>query len=813
MEVTGAGFPGISQSQVDGLQVRYGKNTLIEREQQSAFATFLQEFKSPLIIILLVAACIALLTGATMSGILIMTIVIISSVLDFVVSYKSQKAAETLAARVSPKVRVIRDGTVSSIESKELVPGDMVMLAAGNVVPADGVMVESCQLFTNESSLTGESLPIEKPVTFEVYMGSGVVSGEGVMQVTQTGRHTKFADIVSLLSVKETSSEFEKGIKSFSLLITRIVLVLTICIFIVNVVFKHDIVSSLTFSLALAVGITPELLPMIIAVNLSWASIRMSKKGVIVKKLSAIENFGSMDILCTDKTGTLTEDRISVVKYVNIDGHQSEEVIESAYLTSSMRGGVRTPLDEAIVQYQAFPVTHYKKRDELPFDFERRRDSLVVSLPNGTDMLITKGAPEGVMDASTMAPEQRAKAMALFESLSSEGYRVLAVARRIFQTPQESYSSHDETGLVFSGFIAFIDPPKASVKAVLDELCHKSIVIKIVTGDHKLVAEKIVREVGIISLGTLDASEVDVLTDTELALRAEQTTIFARVTPVQKNRIIKALQSRGHVVGYMGDGINDAPALKTADVGISVENATDVAKESADIVLLTKDLGQLVSGVVEGRRTFANTMKYISMAISSNFGNMISMTVASVVLPFLPMLPAQILLNNLLYETSQLGLMADNVDPEVLERPTPWNIGHIKRFMFVFGLISSVFDFVTFYVLFRVFHLSGAGFQTGWFIQSFLSQVFVIFLIRSARSVWRARKPHIAVVVSAVVMTGIAWGVALTFIGTTFGFTPLPLMVVLSLVGITLCYFLTVEIAKHFFYRTKNRPALSAQAC
>ena len=572
-----------------------------------------------------------------------------------------------------------------------------------------------------------------------------------------------------------------------------------------NAYARHDILSSLIFSLAIAVGITPELLPMIIAVNLSRASMRMAKRGVIVKKLSAIENFGGMDILCTDKTGTLTEDQIALVKYVDIAGAQSNTVLEAAYINSALRTGTKGPLDAAIVAYQhfeaGFAIDDYTKINEIPFDFERRRDSLVVSKKGDGYTLITKGAPEEVMNVSTMTADEKASAKALFESLSSDGYRVIAVATGHFETAKDDYTKDDERDLVFAGFIAFIDPPKQNVRAVLESLEQKSIAIKIVTGDHRLVAEKIVRDVGLVSLGTLDGGEIDTLTDDGLRLKIETTTIFSRVTPIQKNRIIMALQAAGHTVGYMGDGINDAPALRTADVGISVDNATDVAKESADIVLLTKDLQQLVDGVVEGRRTFANTMKYITMAVSSNFGNMISMTAASVVLPFLPMLSTQILLNNLLYETSQLATIADTVDDDILNKPNPWNIALIKRFMLVFGLLSSAFDFLTFFVLLHVFHLAGGGFQTAWFLESFLTQTLVIFFIRSTKHFWQAKKPHLWLVISAFLATIVAWGIALTSIGKLFGFTVVPPALFGVIITIAVGYFIAIEITKSFFYR------------
>jgi Mg2+-importing ATPase len=793
-----ASYPGLTSEQVLTIRKQSGSNLLSTQRKQSALFTFLQEFKNPLILVLLAAAIIALATGSTVSGFLIIAIVIVSSVLDFGISYRSQKAALALANRVSPKAHVIRDGKDTTIAHEELVPGDIVVLDAGNIIPADGVIKDSSTLYLNESALTGESLPVMKQTGESVYMGSGVVSGQGVVEVVTIGRNTKFAGIALLLTEKEQPSEFERGIKSFSLLLTRVIVILVVIIFLINAYLKQDVASSLIFSLALAVGLAPDLLPVIIAVNLSRASIRMSKKGVIVKKLSAIENFGSMDILCTDKTGTLTEDKIVVVKYLNTDGMTSESVLEAAYVSSMLKGTAQTPLDHAIIEHERFSIDAYKKIHEIPFDFERRRDTMVVAKGEGDVLLISKGAPEAILSACTSGDTTRTHEQ--FEALSREGYRVIAVATRTMAC-QSSYSADDECDFTFQGFIAFIDPPKAGIKEVLDDLCKKSIEVKVITGDHRLVAEHIVREVGLFSKGTLDAGEIDKLSDDALGARMDAVTIFSRVTPIQKNRIIKALQARGHTVGYMGDGINDAPALRSADVGISVDNALDVAKESADIVLTTKDLNYLLQGVKEGRRTFANTQKYIGMAVSSNFGNMISMTGASLFLPFLPMLPAQILLNNLLYETTQTALIADHVDEHALSRPSPWNMKALTRFMIVFGILSSLFDFLIFFILYRIYGMNESGFQTAWFMQSFFSQVCAVFFIRTAYAVWKARRPHHLVIIAAITATVIAWTIALSKMGQSFGFSVIPGYVIGSIVGITLVYFASIEVVKFFFYR------------
>ncbi|MEI8061801.1 MAG: magnesium-translocating P-type ATPase [bacterium] len=779
---------------------KYGLNTFTERHHQSAVFAFLEEFKNPLVIMLLCASAISFFSGSYVSSVLIVSIIIISSVINFFVSYKSQKSAEKLASQIQPKAWVMRDGQQNQIETEYLVPGDIVNLEAGNIIPADGKVLEASDFFVNESSLTGESFPIEKPEASQVFLGSGVVTGRSVIEVINTGGKTKFYNIVALLSKKEQPNEFERGIKNFSVLITKLVIAMTIFVFLINAVLKHDIFESLIFSLALAVGLTPELLPMIIALNVSKASIKMSKMGVIVKKLSSIESFGSMDILCTDKTGTLTEDRIALVRCVDINNADSEEVFKMAYLTSHFHTGTKSPLDIAIIQYRELHDEQYTKFDEIPFDFERRRNSIVVQFGN-KHILISKGAPEQMLEITTLNNEDKNRALSLFNELSTSGYRVLAVATKEITQQRERYNRDDEENLEFKGFIAFIDPPKQDVKEVLDELVQRGISIKIITGDHGIIAEKVAREVGFTSIKMLESADIDNFSDAELSLRAEETNIFARVTPLQKNRIIEALKSRGHVVGYMGDGINDAPSLRTADVGISVDNAIDVAKEAADIILVSKSLKHLVNGVVEGRRTFANTTKYITMSISSNFGNMFSMTGASIFLPFLPMLPAQLLLNNFLYESSQFALTFDNVEEEVLNKPKPWDLRFIKKFMLVFGSISSIFDFVTFFMLYKLFALTGSSFQTGWFIESFATQTLVIFIIRTRKSIFKGKWAHPIVTIASIGAVIVAWYIALTSIGHVFGFIAIPYVYVMAIALIAMTYLLSVEIAKKYFYK------------
>jgi Mg2+-importing ATPase len=697
-------------------------------------------------------------------------------------------------------VSVYRDNTKVSLPAEDLVPGDVVVLEAGNVIPADGIIREAKDFFINESSLTGESFPQEKVPGSEVFMGTGVVTGNAYMDVTHIGQATKYYAIVSKLSNISSFTDFEIGIKKFSLLITKIAVLMGLAIFLVNFLLKDDLLTAILFATAVSVGITPELLPMIISVNVSRASVRMSRKGVLVKNVSAVQNFGSMDILCTDKTGTLTEDKITVVKYLSLDGRDSESVLELAYITSLFHTGHRGSLDEAIAEVKKFDINEYEKIDEIPFDFERKRDGMVVSR-SGERTLIAKGAPENIFSVCKFSKSSLEDAHKLFESLSLDGYRVLAIASRKITENKEVYLPEEESDMDFEGFIAFIDPPKKDVKKFLDELVKKGITIKIITGDHLLVAEKVAKDVGFDYISSLDGPFIEKLSDGELKKYLDKTNIFSRVIPEQKDRIIKLLRELGHVVGYMGDGINDATALKEADIGISVSNAVDVAKESADIVLSHKSFKELIDGVIEGRKTFTNTIKYISMSISSNFGNMFSMTGASFIFKFLPMLPSQVLLNNLLYDSSQMSIPFDNVEEDILDKPRPWDIKFIKHFMIVFGLTSSIFDFMTFFILYKVFSLSGSSFQTGWFIQSFATQTLVIFIIRSPKLFFKAKPASLLVKVVALVSIAFAWSIALSSLGSLFGFVSLSLPIIIAIVFIIIVYLATIEFIKYFFYR------------
>lgn len=787
---------------------RYGYNTTSDKKRLSPMAAYLLRFRNPLSVILLLAAVSSFFLGEYASGLIIFCIVIISTTLDFVNTYRSEKAAAALQRSVRVNAQVLRDHKIKSIPLANIVPGDVVSLQAGSIIPADGVVLNSTDLTIDESALTGETFPVYKPIDGQVYMGSSAVSGSGTMLVTATGHQTEFARIASNLN-QDTPTEFDLEIARFSMLIARITFGLVIFILAVNLLFRRDAIDALLFALALAVGLTPELLPLIITINLTKGSLRMAKKGVIIKKLSAIQNFGSMDVLCTDKTGTLTQNQIAVARTQDINLTESRRVLDLAAAVCQYSTSYENPLDQAILKFQKYNFRRFRKVQEIPFDFMRKRESVVV-VEDGQTVLISKGAADAMMSAlgsyrdangtaKRMTVGAAAKLRQAYADLSSEGYRVLAVASRPV-SHQDKYTKDDEADLTFEGYIAFIDPPKASAKKSLDRLAQHNIEVKIITGDDPLVAQKVASDLQINVKGVMTGDQIAKLNKLQLARKVDQISIFARVNPSQKLAVIEALRHRGHVVGYMGDGINDAPSLRTADVGISVNNAVDVAKDTADVILMGQSLAYLNDGVIEGRRTFANTMKYLKMALSSNFGNMFSMAGSSLLLPFLPMTAPQILLNNLLYDTSQFALPSDNVDDEQLTRPHRMDMAAIKKFMWVFGSLSSLFDFITFGVLMLVFHTGASQFQTGWFIESLLTQTLVVFIFRTRRFALASR-PSKGLMLSIAAIVIIAGSIALSSLGQYLGFTPLPLEQLTAIALITICYLTTAEIIKHAFNR------------
>jgi P-type Mg2+ transporter len=801
---------------------KYGENVLVKGKKFNVLKEFFSKFKSPLIILLFVAASISAYFGQVLNAGIIFFMIMSSAVLDFFEEHNAGQAVKKLLETVKTTAMVMRAGKEREVNAAQIFPGDIIVLNSGDLVPADARVIFAKDFFVNQSALTGESIPGEKNEQLPeaggtladldniVFAGTNVVSGSCRAAVINTGGRTEFGKIALSLARPEEKSEFEEGIAHFGFFIMKVIFFLVLFIFLFNAIFHHKVLESFLFAVAIAVGVTPELLPMIMSITMARGSIKMAKKGAIVRKLSAIPNFGGMDILCTDKTGTLTEGKISLVKYVDSSGNNSEKVLLYAYLNSFYQTGIENPLDKAVMEYKKIDIGRFAKIDEIPYDFVRKRMSVVVQKAKER-LLITKGAPEEVFSCCSafsfngethpFSPAERAKANKYYEDLSAEGYRVLALAVKKVDVGKKIYEKDEEFNLEFYGFIAFLDPPKAGLKDVLAELENSGIEIKLITGDNEFIAQKVCGEIGLPVKGLILGREVDALTDDALRRRVERTTIFARFSPEQKNRIILSLRANKHIVGYMGDGINDAPSLKTADVGISVSNAVDVAKESADIVLVRKSLRVLRDGVLEGRKVFGNTMKYIMMGLSSNFGNMFSAAGAVIFLPFLPMLPVQILLNNFLYDVSQLTIPTDNVDNDWVIKARRWNMKFIRKFMLFIGPISSIFDFSTFFLFFFVFKSPAGVFQTAWFLESLATQTLVIHIIRTKKIPFLQSRPSLPLVLSTFSIIAFAWLLPLTPIGEFFGLVALPPYMLLAIVGIVAVYLLLVEFGKRIFYR------------
>ena len=841
MSRIGTSTKGLSSEEAELRINVYGTNELAQKRKRSAIVSFLLHFKSPLIIILLAASIFAGATGDIPDFSIIFVIVLISVGIDHYQESKAENAAEMLKEKVSTTATVIRDNTKKELKLSQIVPGDITYLSAGDIAPADARIISAKDLFINQSALTGESFPVEKtPNKLEsinlqsgsitewnnyLFMGTSVVSGTATAVVVKTGGSTEYGKIAKKLVTKPPETEFERGVKGFSYLIMQVTFVLIIFVFIVLALFHRGIIESLLFAAALAVGLTPELLPMIITMNLSKGAVNMSKKGVIVKHLPSIENFGSMNVLCTDKTGTLTENKISLVMHVDTEGKDDDKVLLYSYLNSFYQTGLKSPLDDAIQVHKEINMEGYQKIDEVPFDFVRRRVSVVVE-KDRQRFFIAKGAPEEILKVSSyyefggllydISEEARKKIERKYFDLSAEGLRVLGVAYKKLKEEKSVYSVNDETEMVFLGFIAFLDPPKQTAKESIGLLAKEGIELKILTGDNELVTRKVCEQLGFEIKGVVLGGEIAQMQDDALARVVEEANVFARVTPVQKDRIINLLKDNGHVVGYMGDGINDAPSLRTSDVGVSVNNAVDVAKESADIILLENDLTVLAQGVIEGRKTFGNTMKYVMMGISSNFGNMFSVAGAALFLPFLPMLSIQILLNNLLYTLSQTTIATDNIDEEYLERPKRWDISFIRNFMAVEGPISSIFDYSTFFIMVFIFGIplgaSATGaplatlfqqsqFQTAWFVESLCTQTLVVFVIRTRQSPFWKSKPGKYLVISCLSVVAAALIIPYTLLGPVFKFAPPPPLFYVALVLMIITYLFLAEVVKKWFYK------------
>jgi len=813
---------GLSAAEARERLVQFGPNELISARRLTKLRQFLSFFSNPLVIILLIASVISAFVGEPVDAAIIALVVLLSVALNFIQTSRSQRAAERLRAQVAPIARALRDGKWTEILRREIVPGDVIQLSAGDLVPADALLLDACDLHVNQAALTGESLPVEKDAgtsaasdessTYprdKVFLGSSIVSGAATATVTATGADTAFGDIAARLSERPPETEFERGTRQFGMLITKTVFLLILFVLLVNIVLRRDPFESVLFALALAVGLTPEFLPMITTVTLGQGAVRMARRKVIVKHLAAIQNFGSMDVLCSDKTGTLTSGETALEEHYDPLGNPAERVFRFAYLNSFHETGIKNPLDVAIIKHAAVSVEGGRKLDEIPFDFERRRLSIVVE-DGGERLMITKGAPESVLSCCTqyetggrrlpLDEAARASCDATWSNLSQQGYRVLAVAFKPAPPEQQVWRAGDEREMTLAGFLTFSDPPLLDAGATIEALRRDGVKVKILTGDNELIARHVCSQVGLNAERVISGEEIDRLTPSALAHVAEKHTVFARVTPAQKHRIILALKGRSHVVGFLGDGINDAPSLHAADVGISVQNAVDVAKDAAEIILLERDLGVLHEGIIEGRKAFGNVMKYLLMGTSSNFGNMFSMAGASAFLPFLPMLPTQILLNNFLYDLAQVTIPTDNVDRTYIRKPRRWNIKMIRDFMIYIGPISSIYDFLTFFVLLKFFQATEEFFHTGWFVESLATQTLVIFIIRTAGSPLRSR-PSRPLTITTLLVIGIGMALPFTPPGRLLGFTPAPLSYFVFLFAATGTYLLLVELVKRRLMR------------
>jgi Mg2+-importing ATPase len=805
----------------------HGANSLAEQTQQTAARLLLHQFASPLVLILVFGAVISLIVQDWMDAALILAIVLGSAMLGFIQEYRASSAVAELRRRLALTVQALRDGALRTVPAATLVPGDVIQLAAGNLVPADGVVLEARDFLVTEASLTGESFPVEKqpgllpPTTLLagrtncVFLGTSVRSGTATVLVARTARDTAFGAIAARLRERAPETEFARGVRQFGYLLVRVMVVMVVFVLSVNHLLGRPAIESLLYAVALAVGISPELLPAIVSVTLSHGARAMAHRGVIVRHLEAIENLGSMDVLCTDKTGTLTEGVIVLNTTVDPAGRESAAVRRLAYLNAALETGIENPLDAAIVAAgvrEGLGTAGWRKIDEIPYDFLRKRLTIVAAREENTTehWIVTKGAYDQVLEVcATLDREgvelpldeaQREQLDDYYRRMGTEGFRVLALATKRV-TAKSRYARADEEGMCLAGFLLFFDPPKADARQTIRDLAALGIRVKVISGDNRYVTAHVATVIGLDPHSLLSGEEIAGLRDEALWQRAERTDLFVEVDPQQKERIVRALQRTGHAVGYIGDGINDAPALHAADVGISVEGAVDVARESADVVLLRSDLDVLRLGVQDGRRTFANTLKYISITTSANFGNMVSMALATPLLPFLPLAAKQILLNNFLSDLPSIAISTDNVDSERTTTAQRWQVGGVRRFMVVFGLISSLFDALTFLVLLAFFGANETTFQTAWFVVSLLTELMVVLVLRTQRPAWRSTPGRLLLWTTVAVG---ALALAIPYLGpfaTAFDFMPLSWQLMGALVLIVMGYVLSTELAKHRFFR------------
>jgi Mg2+-importing ATPase len=812
----GSGSNGLSEIDAARRLAIFGSNRVEASQTRSILRKLIHRILNPLVAMLLVAAAVSGLSGDLGSFAIIAAVLSLSLTLDIVQEHRAELTAEALRDSVAIEADVVRDGAEISIPVKALVPGDIVKLRTGDLIPADGIVLESRELQVNEALMTGEPFPAFKTdapcsskspaeATNALFAGTSTVGGSGKMLIVETGSRTRFGAIAAALAANAPPTALETGVRRLGLLILRLTLFLTLFVLLAHLVAQRPAMESFLFAVALAVGLTPELLPMVMTVTLARGALRMASRKVIVKRLSSIHDLGAMDTLCVDKTGTLTEAKITLAAHIDCEGRDSNRALKLARMNSAFQAGVRSPLDDAILAASSDGIDVWGRVAEVPFDFERRCLS-VLAAAGQEQILITKGAPESVLArcvaveidglAHPLDDAWQQKLIALQDGYAHDGFRLLAIATRSIAPNQKTVAVDDEVDLTLIGFCVFADPPKQDAAAAITSLTSLGVRIKILSGDHAAVVSHVAGSVGLPSDRIMTGGEISELTDAALAAQIDDVDLFARIDPDQKRRIITALRRRNHVVGFMGDGVNDAPAIHTAHVGISVTGATEVARAAADMILLAPDLSVLAAGVREGRRTFANILKYVRMGTSSNFGNMLSMALASIVLPFLPLLPLQILLNNLLYDLSEVGIPFDEVDQEDVERPQAWDMRGILRFTILMGAVSSVFDAVTFLVLLKVFHADAMLFQTGWFVESIATQILVIFLIRSRRMPWRANRPHPLLIATSLGALGAGVAIALGPWGRLFGFTTPSAALIAIVITITMTYLTAAEVAK-----------------
>ncbi|MBL7187526.1 MAG: magnesium-translocating P-type ATPase [Phycisphaerae bacterium] len=811
---------GLNTEECVRRQTRYGHNALAPAERAEALRVLLKQFKSPLILILIITAILSFVLHDPTNAVIILVIILVSGGLSFWQEYRASSAVKGLLQMLRPKTRVIRDNNEKEIPTSEIVPGDVVLLSAGDSIPADCVVLEAKDLYVNESSLTGETYPAYKsPGAVEadtplskrtnmLFTGTNVASGEATALVFQIGKQTEFGKLAEHLKMGHPETEFEHGLRRFGYFLMEVTLFLVVIIFAINVYLDRPVIEAFLFSLALAVGLTPQLLPSIVSVNLAHGAREMARNKVIVRHLPSIENFGSMNVLCCDKTGTLTEGVVELNSYLNVDGQQDEKVLFYAYLNSSFERGFVNPIDKAIRRHRQLALDGYRKLDEVPYDFLRKRLSVLVAGDQGS-LMVTKGAVGTVLGICSKAKRSESSLVDMeavseqvlerFNGLSADGFRCLAVAYKRLDK-QLSINIADEADMTFLGLITFFDPPKLGVADTIRHLKEIGVSLKVITGDNSQVAAYVGGQLGLSAGNMITGSQLRQLNDEALVRRVNDVDIFAEIEPNQKERVVLSLRKAGNVTGFMGDGINDASALHAADVGISVDQAVQVAKEAADIVLLKKDLAVLLDGVRLGRVTFANTLKYVFMATSANFGNMFSMAGASLFLPFLPLLPKQILFTNLLTDLPEMAIATDSVDPETTDRPRRWDMVLIRRFMLVFGLLSSVFDFMTFACLLLLLRVTQEQFRTGWFVESVVSATLIVLVVRTRRSLAKSRPSKYVLVATMAVITATLL-LPFTHIGQILGFQPLPLWILGILAVIVVTYIAVAEIVKKMFYR------------